>query len=118
MKKDRILIRDLATEAVIGTLPEERLAAQPLILNLEIVTDFRAAGASDDLLDAVDYSQIERTVDKLVRQSQYFLLESLGEAICRAILETPGVDSVTLRIDKPGAARIARTIGIEMERSR
>ena len=59
---DRILIEDLEVNAIIGTLPEERLEPQLLILNLEIFTDFTAAGISDDLTDAVDYSMIEGAV--------------------------------------------------------
>ena len=80
--------------------------------------DFRRAAVGDDLADAVDYSFIESMVDELARQSRFALLESLGEALCAAVLKVPGVASVRLRIDKPGAARIARMIGIEMERRR
>ena len=57
-------------------------------------------------------------VDEIARGSRFALLESLGEALCAAVLKVPGVIGVRLRIDKPGAARIARMIGIEMERSR
>jgi len=118
MSTDHILIRDLETEAVIGTRPEERLAPQRLILNLEIGADLRRAAIGDDLADAVDYSHIESMVDEITRGSRFALLESLGEALCAAVLKVPGVTGVRLRIDKPGAARIARMIGIEMERSR
>ena len=117
MSTDRILIRDLETEAVIGTRSEERLSPQRLILNLEIGADFRRAAAGDDLADAVDYSLIESRVDEVARRSRFALLESLGEALCAEVLKVPGVVNVRLRIDKPGAARIARMIGIEMERS-
>ena len=115
---DRILIEDLEVNAIIGTLPEERLEPQLLILNLEIFTDFTAAGISDDLTNAVDYSMIEGAVKVLAERSQFQLLEALGSEICRTVLSVPQVKKVQLRIDKPGAARFARSIGICMERSR
>ena len=115
---DTILIEDLEVNAIIGTLPEERLEAQRLILNLEIFTDFTAAGASDDLNDAVDYSMLEGAVKILTERSQFQLLEALGSEICRTVLSVPQVDRVKVRISKPGAARFARTISICMERSR
>ena len=113
---DTIFIRDLEVQTVIGTLPEERLAPQKLILNLEIFTDMTRAAMSDDLRDAVDYSRIEALVRTTAETSSFALLEALGGRLCEVVKTIPGVAGVRITIDKPGAARYARSIAVQMER--
>ena len=88
---DTIFIRDLEVHAIIGTLPEERLAPQKLILNLEIFTDMERAAISDDLRDAVDYSRAEAIVKETAESSSFFLLEALAGELCRIVKILPGV---------------------------
>ena len=113
---DTIFIRDLEVQTVIGTLPEERLAPQKLILNLEIYTDMTRAAVSDDLRDAVDYSHIESLVKTTAEESSYALLEALAGRLCAVVKVLPGVAKVRITVDKPGAAKYARSIAVQMER--
>ncbi len=113
---DTIFIRDLEVNAIIGTLPEERHTPQKLILNLEIFTDMERAAISDDLRDAVDYSRAEALVKETVETSSFFLLEALAGKLCQTVKTLPGVQKVRITIDKPGAARFARCIAVQMER--
>ena len=113
---DTIFIRDLEVQAIIGTLPEERHTPQKLILNLEIFTDMERAAISDDLRDAVNYSRAEALIVETAEKSSFFLLEALAAALCRTVKKLPGVCKVRITIDKPGAARFARSIAVQMER--
>ncbi|MBQ4337210.1 MAG: dihydroneopterin aldolase [Lentisphaeria bacterium] len=113
---DTIFIRDLEVHAIIGTLPEERLAPQKLILNLEIFTDMERAAISDDLRDAVDYSKAEAIVKETAESSSFFLLEALAGKLCQCVKTLPGVQNVRISIDKPAAAQFARSIAVQMER--
>lgn len=115
---DSIIIRDLEVMALIGTLPHERRTRQKLIFNLEVFTDFSHAGRSDDLADAVDYTRIEAAVKNLAEHSDFRLLEKLGDEAVRLILGFAGVTETILSIDKPGAPRFARSIGIKMHRKK
>jgi dihydroneopterin aldolase len=38
--------------------------------------------------------------------------------IARIGLETPGVERVVVRVEKPGALRSCRSVGVEIERAR
>ena len=51
---DRIILRGLPVDCVIGTLPRERVAPQRVFFDLTLSGDFSRAGATDDLNDAVD----------------------------------------------------------------
>ena len=115
---DRILIRDLALRCIIGVQDAERREKQDVVINLELEADLAAAGASDDLGDTVDYKALKKRIIALVEGSRFKLVESLAEAIARTALEDPKLHRVKVRVEKPGALRFARSVGVEMERER
>lgn len=115
---DRILIRDLAVRCIIGIYPEERRAKQDVIVNLAIESDFRRAARTDSIRDAVDYKALKKDVIGLVETSAFGLVETLASRIADLCLGTPRVKRVTVTVDKPGALRFARSVAVEVTRSR
>lgn len=115
---DRIVIHDLHLRTIIGINPDERKARQDVLVNLTLAVDIRAAAASDDIDDAVNYRTITKRVIHLVESSRYYLVEKLATEIAYACLEEPGVERALVRVEKPGALRFARSVGVEIERSR
>lgn len=115
---DRIYIRDLALRCVIGLYPEERTNKQDIIINVMMETDLRAAGKSDALEDTVDYKAIKLAILDFVENSSFNLIESLAEGIAAICLKNQRVQSATITIDKPGALRFARSVAVEVTRSR
>ena len=116
---DRIFLDSLPVSVRIGTLPEERTKKQEIILHAVLTVDLREAGQTDDLSKSVDYSQVEETLFRSAENSSFLLLEALAEHLCQVVLSgQPRVQSIRLRIDKPGAPRRAGGISIEIERTR
>ncbi len=115
---DRILVRDLAARCVIGISPEERREKQDVLVSLALTTDLRAAGRSARVEDAVDYRAVKKRVLALVERSQFQLLEALAEAIAAACLEDGRIAGVRVTVDKPGALRFARSVAVEIVRTR
>jgi len=115
---DRILIGDLQARCILGISPEERREKQDVVINLAIFADLRPAGRSDRFEDAVDYRAIKKGVLALAEASHFQLVEALAQAVADKVLEFPGVQRVTVRVDKPSALRFARTVGVEIERGR
>ncbi|MBN2492324.1 MAG: dihydroneopterin aldolase [Planctomycetes bacterium] len=115
---DRIHIGDLALRCIIGILPEERRELQDVLINVTMAADLQAAGRSDDLADSVDYKAIKQRIRTLVEGSRFRLIESLAERIAATCLEDPRVRRVRVRVDKPGALRFARTVAVEVSRTR
>ena len=115
---DRILIQDLLLRAIIGINPEERRNRQDVLINLTLYVDTQAAGLSDDIADAVNYRTITKRVIALVEGSQFYLVEKMAAEIAVICLEDPRVERARVRVEKPGALRFARSVGLEIERGR
>jgi dihydroneopterin aldolase len=115
---DRVLIEDLRLSCIVGVRERERVAAQEVVVNLVLSGDLRTACSSDRLEDTVDYSALIRRVEALVESSAFFLIEALAGAIAALCLEDPKVQSVTVRVEKPGALPRGRAAGVEIHRER
>lgn len=115
---DHILISDLTVRCIIGVNEEERRERQDVVINLAIYADLRKAGQSDRFEDAVDYHAIKKRIVSMVENSRYYLVEALAEAIAAICLDHPAVTKVQVRVDKPGALRFARSVGVEITRER
>jgi len=115
---DRILIRDLLVRGIIGVRDDERTRPQDILINVELRTDTRAAGASDDLADTVDYGALSKRIVALAETAGYGLVERLAEEIARLCLADERVEGATVRVEKPRALRYGRSVGVEIERSR
>ncbi len=115
---DRIHIKDLLLRTIIGINDEERRDRQDVLINIILHADMRAAGASDDIEDAVNYRTITKRVIKLVEGSQFLLVEKMAAEIAAICLDDPRVERAIVRVEKPGALRFARSVGVEIERTR
>jgi 2-amino-4-hydroxy-6-hydroxymethyldihydropteridine diphosphokinase len=54
----------------------------------------------------------------LVEGSSFHLVEKMAAEIAALCLDEPAVERVTVRVEKPGALRFARSVGVEIERTR
>ncbi len=115
---DRILISDLAARCIIGVNEEERHEKQDVLINITLYADLRKACQSDRFENTVDYRSIKKQVVKMVEESRYYLVEALAEAAAGICLSDPKVVEVKVRVEKPSALRFARTVGVEIMRSR
>jgi FolB domain-containing protein len=115
---DEIQIVDLLLRTIIGINEEERRNRQDVLINITLYADIRAAGGSDDISDAVNYRTITKNVIDLVEHSQFYLVEKLATEIAAVCLRDPGVECARVRVEKPGALRFARSVGVEIERVR
>jgi dihydroneopterin aldolase/D-erythro-7,8-dihydroneopterin triphosphate epimerase len=89
-----------------------------VVINITLCADLSAAGRSDRLEDTVDYKKIKREVMAEVEASRCRLVEHLAERIAAVCLKDRRVRRVRVLLEKPGALRFARTVGVELERGR
>ncbi len=113
---DRIFLRDLRLSCTIGVNDWEREVPQTVTIDLDLELDLAEAGRKDDLDLTVDYKVVRDRIETLVEQSQFFLIEALAERIAQACLAEPGVQRVRVWVEKPGALRATRTVGVEILR--
>lgn len=115
---DRILIKDLLLRGIVGIKPDERVNAQDILINLALVADLRPAGASDRIEDCVNYRTITKEIIALVEASDFRTVERLAEEIARRVLAHPEIAEVEVTVEKPGALRFARSVGVTIVRRR
>jgi dihydroneopterin aldolase len=118
---DRILISGLRQMGVHGALAEEQERAQPFGVELELLVDLRAAGASDVLADTVDYGAVCDTVEQVCAGGRPQLLEHLAELIATAVLDLdPRITraSVAVRKLRPPVPQQLATSGVRLVRGR
>ena len=115
---DKIHIRDLAIRCIIGVNQDERTEKQDVVINVILFTDTRKAGQTDILEDSVDYKMVKKAVLSLVENSAFLLIEKLAEEIAKVCLGNSKVQKVNVTVDKPGVLRYARSVAVEIVRTR
>lgn len=117
--QDQVLIEGLRVHTVIGVFEWERHIQQPLMFDLCLSVDARAAAASDDLADAVNYAAVAERISSETQRLQSRLLEHLASALIRMIFaEFALVSAVKLTVRKPSAVAMAQAVGLSMTRTR
>ncbi len=114
--QDIIFITELKIETVIGIFDWERQIKQTVILDIELATDISKAAASDHIDDTIDYKTLTKTLITFVEASEFQLVETLAERVCELVQREFGVPWIRLKLNKPGALRGARDVGILIER--
>lgn len=118
MTMDRIEIKDLLLRGIIGINNWEREKKQDILVNITLFGDLRAAGESDDIADTINYRSVAKQVIAHVESAERFTVEALAADIAAICLQAPGVERARVRVEKPGALRFARSVGVEIERGR
>ncbi len=115
--RDYIEISDLLVRTIIGINDWERRERQNVLINLRLYTDTRKAGMSDRIEDALNYRDVAKRIIQLAEESRFFLVERLAEEIARVCVVEFGVPRVVVRVEKPGAIRFSRSVGVTIERT-
>jgi 2-amino-4-hydroxy-6-hydroxymethyldihydropteridine diphosphokinase len=113
---DQILIQDLLVRGVIGVTERERENPQDILINLVLFADIHKAGQTDNVDDSVNYRTVAKKVFAFTEKAARFTVEALATDIARICLGEPHVQGVRVRVEKPGAVRFSRSVGVEIER--
>jgi dihydroneopterin aldolase len=115
---DRIFLRGLSAQCIIGFIDWERRVKQTVVVDLELPVDCRRAAASDEVADTVDYKKVAKRVLAYIEASEFKLVETLAHRLALLLLEEFGIEWVRISLNKPGAIRNSRDVGVVIERTR
>jgi FolB domain-containing protein len=113
---DKILIKDLRLRCIIGVNDWERKEKQDVTINVVIWSNLTEASKTDDIHRTIDYKEIAKDIMTLVEKSEFLLVETLAERIAQACLQHEKVKKVRVTVEKPGALRFARNVGVQITR--
>ena len=115
---DRIFLRGLTSECIIGFIDWERRVKQTVVLDLELPVDCARAAASDEVADTLDYKKVAKRVLSFIEASEFKLVETLAHRLALTVLEEFALPWVRISVNKPGAIRGSRDVGVTIERVR
>lgn len=98
---DTVSVRDFSVAAVIGVHSWERMIEQTLVVSVDMATNVRTAAASDDLADALDYSAIAQTIEAVLREGRFCLIETAAERVAERLLADFQLSWLRLELCKP-----------------
>ena len=113
---DKIFLNELKVDTVIGIWEWERRIRQTIVIDLEMSADIATAAATDDVADTLNYKLVAKRIKSFVAESSFQLVETLAERIAEIIRTEFNVAWVKVRVNKPGAIRGSRDVGILIER--
>lgn len=114
---DQIHIRELRFRCLIGTLHEERIEKQDVVVNVTLWADLRAACRTDRIEDTVDYKAVKKEILAVGEQSQFHLIEALAQRIADLCLQDERIRQVRVCVEKPAALRFAKTVAVDIVRT-
>lgn len=113
---DRIEIKDLLVRGIVGVNESERRKRQDILVNVTMMADTRRAAETDDLDDSCNYRTVSKAIIRLVEASDFFTVEKLAAEIAKQILQDARIQEATVTVEKPGALRFARSVGVTITR--
>jgi dihydroneopterin aldolase len=114
---DKIFLRELRIETIIGFWEWERRIKQVVSIDIEIGTDARVAAASDAIAGTLNYEQLAKRLNEFVGEAQFQMVEALATAIGKIVVQEFKAPWVKVSVAKPGAIPAAREVGIVIERT-
>ncbi len=115
---DKTFIKDLLVRGIIGIRDWEREKPQDILINVTVFSDTRQAAKTDDIAYCVDYSALAKKVQAHAETAARLTVEALANDLAEICLSENGVKKTIVRVEKPGAVRFAKSVGVEIERSR
>jgi dihydroneopterin aldolase len=115
---DVILLEGMQVPAALGVTAAERRMRRPVLLDIAVVRDLRAAGRSDRIGQTIHYKRIFEVVEDVAANQEHKLVEGLGERIAQAILSKFDAEAVTVTVRKPKPiAGVLEHAGVRITRS-
>jgi dihydroneopterin aldolase len=113
---DKIFLDELKVDTIIGIWEWERRIRQTVVIDIEMSADIARAAATDDVADTLNYKSVAKRIQSFVAESSFQLVETLAERIAAIIREEFDVAWVKVRVNKPGAIRGSKAVGVLIER--
>jgi 7,8-dihydroneopterin aldolase/epimerase/oxygenase len=113
-----VLIKNFLINEIIGIHKHEKINKQKIIFNIVIDINQDTVPNENSLSSVVDYEQITNKLKNLAKNKNYNFLESLAEDSFKEIFEDRRINSVKIKIEKPDAILNAKSVGVEVFKSR
>jgi 7,8-dihydroneopterin aldolase/epimerase/oxygenase len=118
---DKIILNNMKFFGYHGVLPEEQEKGQNFFIDVEMFTNTKRAGLSDNLEETIHYGEVFEIIEEITINKKFRLIERLAEVISLEILSRyEKIDKIIVRVRKPDAPIKGDFdwAGVEIERDR
>lgn len=114
------MITGLRVRGYHGVFDHERRDGQDFLVDATVEVDTRAAAATDELSQTVDYAHLASALAEMVAGPPVQLLETLASGLVDICLRQPGVHHAQVTVHKPdvGMPVSVRDVAVTVERRR
>ena len=116
--KRSVFIKDFIIQEIIGIHEHEKIKKQKIKFNIVLNVNQSSIPDEKDIKSIVDYEKITNKLENLTKSKKYNFLESLAEDSFKEIFEDKRIKSVTIKIEKPDAIKNAKSVGVEVFKTR
>ena len=116
--KRTVFIKDFIIEEIIGIHKHEKIKKQKIKFNIVLDVSQNSLPDEKNIKSIVDYEKITNKLESLTKGKKYNFLESLAEDSFKEIFEDKRINSVTIKIEKPEAIKNAKSVGVEVFKTR
>ena len=116
--KRTIFIKDFIIHEIIGIHDYEKAKKQKIKFNIVIDVNQNTLPNEKDLRSIINYENITKQLESLVKNKKYNFLESLAEDSFVEIFKDKRISSIKIKIEKPDAIKNASSAGVEIFKSR
>ncbi len=113
---DRVFIRQLEVETVIGVFDWERTVTQKLIIDLHMAWNNKPAAETDDIALALDYAEVSSSIVGFANDYSFELVETFAERLAALLMQQFAIPGLWMRVTKPSAVTAAAGVGVEIQR--
>ena len=117
---DKISILNLKIPGNHGVYDFEKKTEGTFELDIELFLSLALPCSTDQLEHTVDYAEATDTIIRVFNEKQYNLIESVGDKICKELLNKFPIEKVMIKIRKPHAPIQANfdTVEVQLIRSK
>ena len=111
----RLFLRDFELRVSIGVHAFEKLAAQRLLVNIDLYVPLAGSTPRNDHIDeVVDYDFMRQVILARVARGHIELQETLADDLLARLLEHPGVRAARVSTAKPDVYPDCGAVGVEV----
>jgi FolB domain-containing protein len=109
---DTLYVRNIRLNVIVGRDCWHRDKSQPVAISVCLATSMTRAGETDDMVDAIDYSEVCKRISNL-GGSRHPNLYSFSQAVCQQTITMHGAENVSATVLLPKALLSADGVGLE-----
>lgn len=99
-KSDLLRLKNMRFYGFHGAFPEEKRLGGQYRVSIDMTGDFSFENTNDELKRTVDLVEVYRTVEEIVCEKRFNLIETLAEEIAEVALAGFGIEQITVYVAK------------------